>query len=103
MIEITETCADCKYCVKLYVPPCKCFKDIPKDAYVCSLFLKEANRVQWLGDNRGFCEMFTQNVEQEVKRLYKAGVKVTDIVEMTNYSKSVVYRMIHKGEKDHER
>ena len=53
-------CADCRFCTKLYVPPCDCYKDIPKDAYVCTVFLKDADRVQYLEDDQSICEMFTE-------------------------------------------
>ena len=67
MIDITETCAECKFCTKLYVPPCECFEDIPKDAYVCTIWLLtgQADEVQYLGDNKGFCEMFSKKVVSE--------------------------------------
>jgi hypothetical protein len=49
----------------MYVPPCDCFKDIPKDSFVCTAFLKEVNEVQYLGSDQGMCEVWAQ----------KAGVK----------------------------
>ena len=58
------SCAECVFCSKLYVPPAKCFNDIPKDSYVCTLFLKETNSVQYLGDDSGRCEMFERSEEK---------------------------------------
>ena len=55
-----EKCANCKHCVKLYVPPCDCFKDIPKDSFACKLFLNEAKQVMYLYNDQGMCEMWTQ-------------------------------------------
>ena len=60
-----ERCDQCKYYTKLYVPPVKWFDNIPKDAYVCSAFMLEVNRVQWLGREsegvgEGMCECFSR-------------------------------------------
>lgn len=55
-----ESCSNCKHCVKMYVPPCDCFKYIPKDSFVCTAFLKEVNEVQYLGNDQGMCEVWTQ-------------------------------------------
>ena len=57
-----DKCENCRYCAKLYVPPTIEFNDIPKDKYVCTVFwdMKEADHVQYLGDNKGMCEMFTE-------------------------------------------
>lgn len=68
MIEIArvECCRNCKYCKVLYVPPAKYFDEVTKavggekTSYVCSVFIDEANRVQFLGDDSGMCEMFTK-------------------------------------------
>ena len=57
-IEITETCADCIHCLKLYVAPC--YTEVPSDRYVCDIFAKEANRIDYISDNKGFCECFTR-------------------------------------------
>lgn len=53
-------CLDCKYCAKFYVPPCECYKDMPKDGYVCTLFLEEANEVMWLEHGEIGCEVFSE-------------------------------------------
>ena len=61
-----EKCKNCIHCAKLYVPPAKCFDYVPdevKNGYVCTVFLEEAKRVQFLGDNQGLCEMFTAAVK----------------------------------------
>ena len=63
-----EQCKNCVFCTELYVPPIKCFENIPKNAYVCTLFLEEANRVQYLGDNTGRCEMFLKIKEWKNER-----------------------------------
>ena len=61
----TYTCKDCEFCKLLYIPPAKCFDEVTKacggtkNSYICSAFEEEANRVQFLGDNTGFCEIFT--------------------------------------------
>jgi len=60
--NLYEECRNCIYCAKLYVSPAKCYDSIPndvRDGYVCTAFLREAKRVQFLGDNQGLCEMFT--------------------------------------------
>ena len=48
------TCASCRYCMKLYVPPTH--KDIPKDKYVCT-YLLEDNQVMYLDNKKGCCEV----------------------------------------------
>lgn len=60
-------CENCRYCAKLYVPPTKEFDDIPKDKYVCTIFcnVEESDHVQYLGDNQGMCEMFTERKNNE--------------------------------------
>lgn len=57
-----EICSRCKFCTKLYVPPCKYLDNIPKDAYVCTVWLLtgEDNSVQYLENDQSFCEMFTK-------------------------------------------
>lgn len=57
-----DKCEKCRYCAKLYVPPTKEFEDIPKDKYVCTLFwnMKESDHVQYLGNNQGICEVFSE-------------------------------------------
>ena len=68
MIEIAriERCRNCKYCKTLYVPPAKYFDEVTKAvggaeaSYVCSAFIDEANSVQFLGNDNGMCEMFTE-------------------------------------------
>lgn len=59
-----EKCEYCKYLTKLYVPPIDVYKNIPKDAFVCTLFLKEANQVQYLDTKDGMCEMFTEKINE---------------------------------------
>lgn len=62
-----DKCENCRYCAKLYVPPTMEFKDIPQDKYVCTIFwdMKETDHVQYLGDNQGMCEMFTERKNYE--------------------------------------
>lgn len=52
------TCASCRYCMKLYVPPTNENKDVPKDSYVCTIFLNE-KQIMYLKDNKGICEMYS--------------------------------------------
>ena len=59
-IEITQTCADCVHCLKLYVPPC--YKDIPDDRYVCNALTWEVPQVMYIGDDKGFCECFAERI-----------------------------------------
>ena len=59
-----EKCKNCIYCKKLYVPPCDCYNEIPKDAYVCTLFL-ENEKVMYMGTNKLMCEMFTRKMKKE--------------------------------------
>lgn len=51
-----EKCANCRHLKKLYVPPIH--KDIPRNAFVCDLFIKEGNQVMYLSDDTGRCECF---------------------------------------------
>ena len=99
MEDIKETCADCKYCTKLYVPPCKRYEYLPKDAYVCTLFIKDAEQVMFLEDTKSLCEMHTPDTEKEVLKLYASGVTVKEIMQKTNYSQTSVYRIIEKSKK----
>lgn len=54
------SCANCEHRIKLYVPPVKEFENIPKDKYVCKVFLQEAREVQYLDGSNGFCEMYQE-------------------------------------------
>lgn len=57
-----DKCANCRYCAKLYVPPLKEYSSIPNNSYLCTVLWdnKESNRIMYLGDNKGMCEMFTE-------------------------------------------
>lgn len=62
VIKQEKTCKTCKWCLKLYVPPVKMYDDIPKDSYVCGLFIRESGDVQYLGDDSGMCEVYSPKV-----------------------------------------
>lgn len=61
-----ERCSECEYCATLYIPPAKIFDKVievcggTKASNVCTLFLDEANEVQYLGSEDGMCEVFTR-------------------------------------------
>lgn len=57
-----DKCKNCRYCAKLYVPPLKEYSNIPNNSYLCTVFWdnKESNRIMYLGDNQGMCEIFTE-------------------------------------------
>lgn len=59
---MNEECKNCKYLIRLYVPPIDAYADIPKDAFVCTLFLGEG-QVQYIDDDTGMCECFTERKE----------------------------------------
>ena len=44
---------NCECCKKLYVPPSWEYEDIPKDSYVCTLFLGNSDEVMYLGSKIG--------------------------------------------------
>lgn len=58
-MNVKEKCKNCKFCAKLYVPPHPDFKRIPKNKYVCTLFLKSDDQVMYLQSDELMCEMFT--------------------------------------------
>lgn len=65
-----ECCKNCKFCKLLYVPPCKCFEEVPKDRYVCVVWtLTENGRPHYLGTEslikHGACEMYTKLSQEE--------------------------------------
>ena len=68
-VEKIECCANCKYCKTLYVPPSDEFTEVrqavkgTKSAYVCSAYIEQSGEVQYLGDNNGMCEVFTERGE----------------------------------------
>lgn len=82
MTEIArvECCRNCKYCKTLYVPPAKYFDEVIKAvgggeaAYVCSVFIDEYNSVQYLGDDNGMCEMFTEKEIADEQTATEKGV-----------------------------
>ena len=57
-VDITERCADCRHCLKLYVPPC--YTEVPTDRFVCDYFREEEGEVMYINDDKGFCECFSK-------------------------------------------
>lgn len=56
-----EDCSNCALIRRLYVPPLDKYKNIPKDAYVCTLFINDPydKTVMFMDSKHGMCECFT--------------------------------------------
>lgn len=62
-----DDCANCALLKQLYVPPLEIYQNIPKDAYVCTLFMNDSygNSVMFKESKHGMCECFTDIDESE--------------------------------------
>lgn len=83
-----EECKNCKYYAWLYVPPLNEYESIPKNAFVCTYFLRSDGQVMYLGNGKGMCECFTERKVDAVELTDSAITAVANAVRETLQAKA---------------